>query len=114
LEAESCGRMNGQGSPLISIVVLNWNGRSVLDHCLMSLHEQTYQPLEIIVVDNASTDGSIEGVSQKFPGIQLIINEKNLGFGAGNNIGIQASKGKYIMMLNNDTRLDPSCVEEEL
>jgi GT2 family glycosyltransferase len=104
--------MTDQDSPLISVVVLNWNGYQVLDNCLKSLYDQTYQPLEIIVVDNASTDGSVDFVRQKFQDVHLIINEKNLGFGAGNNIGIQASQGSYIMILNNDTRLDPKCVEE--
>jgi len=104
--------MTDQDSPLISIVVLNWNGYPVLENCLRSLYNQTYRPLEIIVVDNASTDGSVDFLKQKFQDVNLIINEKNLGFGAGNNIGILASRGKYIMMLNNDTRLDPKCVEE--
>jgi len=99
-------------SPLISVVVLNWNGLQVLDDCLRSLHNQTYRPIEMIVVDNASTDGSVDFLKEQFQDVRLIINEKNLGFGAGNNIGIRASHGKYIMMLNNDTRLDPRCVEE--
>ena len=104
--------MTDQDSPLISVVVLNWNGRPVLDNCLKSLNDQTYRPLEIIVVDNASTDGSAGDVRHKFPEVKLIVNETNLGFGAGNNIGIQASQGIYIMILNNDTRVDPRCVEE--
>mgnify|MGYP000432702724 CR=1 FL=1 len=104
--------MTDQDSPLISVVVLNWNGYQVLEGCLRSLNDQTYQPLEIIVVDNASTDGSVDFLRQKFQDINLIINGKNLGFGGGNNIGIRASHGKYIMILNNDTRVDPKCVEE--
>ncbi|HMK77540.1 MAG TPA: glycosyltransferase family 2 protein [Thermodesulfobacteriota bacterium] len=104
--------MTEQESPLISAVVLNWNGCHVLDNCLRSLYNQTYRPLEIIVVDNASTDGSVDFLREKFHSVHLIRNDKNLGFGAGNNIGIRASQGRYIMMLNNDTRLDPNCVEE--
>ena len=104
--------MMDMDSLLISVVVLNWNGRQVLDDCLRSLHNQTYRPIEIIVVDNASTDGSVDFLKEKFQDVNLIVNEKNLGFGAGNNIGIRASHGRYIMMLNNDTRLDPKCVEE--
>jgi GT2 family glycosyltransferase len=99
-------------SPLISVVVLNWNGAQVLEGCLRSLREQTYHPLEIIIVDNASTDHSTGLVRERFSEYKLIVNEKNLGFGGGNNVGICASQGKYIMMLNNDTRLDPKCVEE--
>jgi GT2 family glycosyltransferase len=94
------------------VVVLNWNGYRVVEECLESLYHQTYQPIEIIMVDNASTDGSAEFVRKRFPDVRLIINEKNLGFGGGNNVGIQASRGRYIMMLNNDTRLDPKCIEE--
>jgi GT2 family glycosyltransferase len=97
---------------LISVVLLNWNGANVLEKCLDSLRNQTYRPLEIIVVDNASTDGSVELVRRGFPDVKLIVNERNLGFGGGNNVGIRASQGRYVMMLNNDTRLDPKCIEE--
>jgi GT2 family glycosyltransferase len=97
---------------LISVVVLNWNGVKVLNPCLSSLRTQTYTPLEIIVVDNASTDDSVNFVRERFPDVKLIVNEKNLGFGGGNNVGILASRGRYIMMLNNDTRLDSKCIEE--
>ncbi len=99
-------------SLLISVVVLNWNGRQVIERCLQSLQGQTYEPLEIIMVDNASTDDSLSFVKEKFPHVKLVLNERNLGFGGGNNVGIRASQGKYIMMLNNDTRLDLKCIEE--
>jgi GT2 family glycosyltransferase len=97
---------------LISVVVLNWNGIKVLNQCLSSLRTQTYTPLEIIVVDNASTDNSVDFIRERFRDVKLVVNEKNLGFGGGNNVGIRASEGRYIMMLNNDTRLDPHCIEE--
>ncbi len=97
---------------LISVVVLNWNGQRTIERCLASLMKQTYRPLEIIVVDNASTDGSADFIEEKFPDVKLIRNDRNLGFGGGNNVGIRASNGRYIMMLNNDTRLDSCCIEE--
>src|SRR4030042_683779 len=97
---------------LISVVVLNWNGVKVLEKCLKSLMLQTFRPLETIVVDNASTDGSVDFIKNRYPNIKLIVNERNLGFGGGNNVGILSSEGRYIMMLNNDTRLDPKCIEE--
>ncbi len=97
--------------PLISVVVLNWNGLPVIESCLESILRQTYQPLEVIVVDNASEDGSPDLIRNRFPLVRLILNEKNLGFGGGNNLGIKASKGRYIMILNNDTRLDLKCLE---
>ena len=93
--------MTDQDRDLISAVVLNWNGGQVLDNCLRSLYNQTYRPLEVVVVDNASTDGSVDLLKEKFQDVNLIINGKNLGFGAGNNVGIRASRGKYIMILNN-------------
>lgn len=98
--------------PLISVVVLNWNGKQTIEKCLTSLYQQTYCPLEIIVVDNASTDGSVDLVKDKFPDVTLIVNEKNLGFGGGINIGIRVANGRYIMVLNNDARLDRRCIEE--
>ena len=104
--------MTDSSFPLISVVVLNWNGGRIVEECLMSVQAQTYWLLEIIVVDNASTDGSVDLVEKRFPDIKLIVNERNLGFGGGNNVGIRACHGKYIMMLNNDTRLDPKCIEE--
>jgi len=104
--------MRDSNSPLISVVILNWNGDRIVEECLISLQTQTYHPLEIIVVDNASTDGSVDLIKMRFPDVKLIVNERNLGFGGGNNVGIQASQGRYVMILNNDTRLDSYCIEE--
>ena len=104
--------MKDSESPLISVVVLNWNGGRIVEKCLMSLRDQSYYPLEIIVVDNASTDKSVDLIKIRFPEVKLIVNDKNLGFGGGNNVGIRASHGKYIMILNNDARLDPDCIKE--
>ena len=98
--------------PLISVIVLNWNGERVIESCLRSVQTQTYEPLELIVVDNASVDGSVELIRRKFPTIPLIANRSNLGFGGGNNVGIRASQGKYVMVLNNDSQLHPKCIEE--
>jgi GT2 family glycosyltransferase len=99
-----------EANPLISVIVLNWNGIQYLKSCLDALATQTYSPREVIVVDNGSTDGSAEWVRTHFPPVKLIENGKNLGFGGGNNVGIRASQGKYVMILNNDTRLDSFCV----
>jgi len=98
--------------PLVSVVIPNWNGKEYLRDCIASLREQTYNNLEIIVVDNASTDDSVEYLRKSFPEVKVIKHSKNLGFGAANNTGIRAAQGKYIMMLNNDTRLEPKCIEE--
>ena len=99
--------------PLVSIIILNWNGKEYLGKCLRSLKKQTYKNFEVILVDNGSTDGSIDYIKDNFGDfIKLIQNKTNLGFAEGNNIGIKNSKGKYILLLNNDTRTDSLWVEE--
>jgi GT2 family glycosyltransferase len=104
--------MKDQKTPLISVVVLNWNGGHMVQECLMSLQSQSYKPLEIIVVDNASTDKSVDLIRMGFPKVKLIVNDRNLGFGGGNNVGIKVSRGNYIIILNNDARLDHDCIKE--
>ncbi len=94
----------------VAIVVLNWNGRKVLEDCLRSIYALRYAPLEVIVVDNGSKDGSVEMVRNRFPECVLIQYETNLGFAKGNNQGIVLALDRgndYVMILNNDTLLDP-------
>jgi len=74
--------------PGVTAVVLNWNGQGVVGDCLRSLQAQDWPALEILVVDNASTDGSAEMIRRQFPGVRLQVNAENLGFGGGNNVGI--------------------------
>lgn len=100
--------MNGKAS----IVVLNWNGKPYLERCLSAALAQSYPDFEVILVDNGSTDGSVEYASAAFPEVQIIHNQENLGFAAGNNVGIKASRGKFIATLNNDTEVDPLWLEE--
>lgn len=97
---------------LISVVVLSWNRKDLTVQCLESLRRQAYKNLEVIVVDNASTDGSVEVIRKNYPEVKLIVNKENLGFGGGNNIGIKNSRGKYVAMMNNDTDLEPECIAE--
>lgn len=88
----------------LSIIILNWNTRDLLEKCLRSLEcPQQGVAVEVIVVDNASEDDSREMVAREFPQFRLIFNKKNLGFGAGNNVAIPQSKGRYVMFLNSDT-----------
>jgi len=87
----------------ISIIIVNWNGLKWLDKCISSLQNQTYKNIEIILVDNASTDGSTNFVEEHFPKVKVIRSTKNLGFSNGNNIGISKAKGEYILLINNDT-----------
>lgn len=88
---------------LVSIIIINWNEKEYLNKCIASLFKQTYKNIEIIVVDNASEDGSLQYIRKKFSKIKFIINKTNLGYATANNIGYKASKGKYILFLNNDT-----------
>ncbi|MBN1687623.1 MAG: glycosyltransferase family 2 protein [Candidatus Omnitrophica bacterium] len=102
----------GTEKTLVSVIVLNWNGKHLLESSLSSLKNQTYSPLEVIVVDNGSTDDSVSYVEREFPTVRIIRSEKNLGFAGGNNLGLRVAQGKYIMMLNNDTEVAPNCIEE--
>lgn len=98
-------------SPLVSLVILNWNGKTILGKCLESLKIQTYKNWELILIDNASTDGSVEIAREKFPWSKIIELRQNLGFAKGNNIGIRESSGKYVILLNNDTEVKPTFIE---
>lgn len=92
---------------LVSVVVLNWDGKHFLEACLGSLAGQTYPHFETILVDNGSQDGSVEYVRERFPHVQVIALGTNTGFCVGNNHGIRAARGEYIALLNNDTELVP-------
>jgi GT2 family glycosyltransferase len=96
----------------ITVIILNWNGRKFLSECLDSVRKQTYPDLRITVVDNASTDGSVEFLRSAYPDAHLVINDRNLGFAGGNNSGIRDCKTPYLVILNNDTDLDPGCIAE--
>lgn len=94
---------------LVSIIILNYNSGKLLSNCVRSIYESNFKNYEIIVVDNASHDQSETECKEKFPDIKLIKNEKNLGFCEGNNIGIKAAKGNFIIILNPDTEVDNEC-----
>ena len=91
----------------LSVVVVNWNLRDELEECLEALRGQTHRDLEVVVVDNASTDGSAPLVETKFSEYALLKQEHNLGFAEGCNRGIAACTGEWIAMLNNDAVADP-------
>ncbi len=94
--------------PKVSVIVLNWNGKKFLKNCLDSLRKLTYSSLEVIVVDNNSTDGSQGFVKKNYQKVVLIENKENYGFAKGNNIGFEAATGDYILILNNDTVITPN------
>jgi GT2 family glycosyltransferase len=88
----------------LSIIIVNYNVKEFLQNCINSIQKATKNiTSEIIVVDNASDDGSVELLQAQFPEVKLFINEKNLGFSAANNIGLKYSSGKYLLLLNPDT-----------
>jgi len=107
-----CGEAANEKHPLVSIIVLNWNGLVYLEKCLQSLMCLTYPNYEVIVVDNGSSDGSSNMVKRKFKNVRLIINKTNLGFAKGNNVGIKASEGNLIVLVNNDVVVDPTWLSE--
>ncbi|OGX05727.1 MAG: hypothetical protein A3G87_06890 [Omnitrophica bacterium RIFCSPLOWO2_12_FULL_50_11] len=93
-------------------VVVNYNGGDLVLQCVGSLLCQTHQPLEVVVVDNASTDGSSTSIRNKFPNIKLIENSRNTGCGAACNIGMKSQASDYIVLINNDAVLDQNCILE--
>jgi len=97
-----------------SVIVPNWNDRHHLGACLAALQAQTYRDFEIVLVDNGSTDGSVDFVRRVlrdakgwFPATHIIRNEENLGFAVSNNQGLEAAQGRWIATLNSDTVADP-------
>jgi GT2 family glycosyltransferase len=101
-------------NPTLSIVIVNYNTRQLLDDCLASIlaAEAPSGGLEIIVVDNASGDGSQAMVHEKYPAVQLIASEVNRGFSAANNLGVAVANGRTILFLNSDTRVDANALAE--
>lgn len=102
----------GEGAALATVVVVNWNGMEYLGECLESIWRQTYPCIDLVVVDNGSTDGSREWLRALPPEkCRLIEFPTNTGFAAGANAGIRASRGKHVALLNNDAVADPGWLE---
>lgn len=99
-------------SPLVSLITVNLNGREHLEPFLASVFAQDFpeEQLEVIVVDNGSSDGSVDLVQALHSSVKVIRNEGNLGFAKANNQGAEAARGRYLALLNNDMRLDPNWV----
>ncbi len=97
--------------PLVSIILVNWNGKHYLKPCLRSLWDVRYRPKEIIFVDNASTDGSAAWVRRHYRKVRIIENDRNLGFTGGHNAGIRIARGQFVLLVNVDTVADRSFLE---
>ena len=95
----------------LTVIVLNWNGEKLLKDCLSSISQQTYKDFDVLFVDNKSTDKSVHYVKKNYPNVKIIQNKKNEGFAEGNNIGIRKVESYYVLVLNNDTKLDIDCLK---
>lgn len=102
--------------PKVSVIIPNWNGKKFLKTCLDSLETQTFRDFKAILVDNGSSDGSVEFLRENYPEVEIIALDKNYGFAKGNNIGIEETLKdkdvKYIALLNNDTKVEPDWLKE--
>jgi len=98
--------------PRVSIVIPNWNGMAHLPECLAALRRQTFPDFESIIVDNGSTDESLEWLGANAPWVRVIPRQDNGGFAVAVNVGIRAARGDYVALLNNDTAVDAHWLEE--
>lgn len=96
----------------LSVVIVGWNAKHYLELCLESLAKAPpRRSMEVLVVDNASTDGSVEMIRAKFPWVKLIKSSENLGFAKGNNVAIRQCRGRYIALVNPDVIVFPGCLD---
>ncbi len=100
-----------EGGPEITVVVVNYNGGDYLRGCLASLARQTHQNFETIVIDNASTDGSLDRIIETPARLTILRQDANLGFAGGNNVGARAGRGKWLALLNPDAEAAPDWLE---
>ena len=98
-------------NPLVSVIILNFNGENYLERCLFSVLATKYPNFEVIFIDNASSDSSVKIVEKTFGNderLRIFKSSQNIGFSGGNNLGFSYAKGDYIVFLNNDTIADPN------
>lgn len=98
---------------MVSVIIPNYNGERFLKDCLEALKGQTFEDMEVIMVDNASTDNSIAAAKELYPGIRVVALDENTGFAYAVNRGIEAAAGEYVLLLNNDTIVFPNFVKNQ-
>lgn len=96
----------------LSVLIVNYNSESYLKNCLRSLYQNTqHRPIEVIVVDNASTDGSLPMLARDFAEVKVIASPDNLGFSRGNNLAMREATGRFHLLLNNDCLVEPGAID---
>jgi GT2 family glycosyltransferase len=99
-------------NPTVTIIVLNWNSKDYLEDCLSALLASEYEKVAIVLIDNGSTDGSLEFVSGRFPSVKVIRNEANLGFAGGNNVGLRDLVSDFAVLVNPDAVVNPRLISD--
>lgn len=98
-------------TPLVSVIIVNWNGRKFIKQCLDSLSKVDYENIEVLFVDNASTDDSVLFVKKQYPKVRLFVNKENLGLGGGHEVALKNVKGEAVLLLNSDTIIQKSLLK---
>jgi len=99
-----------RASMMLSVIIVTWNGKRFLDACLRAVSAQLQPDAEIIIVDNGSTDGTVDWLVRAWRTVRTIALPSNLGFAGGVNVGIRAARGDLLLLLNNDAFVEPGCV----
>ncbi len=100
--------------PKVTISLLGWNSKKYLKRAFDSILAQDYPNIEMLFIDNASQDGSVDFVRQNFPEIKVVANQKNVGYAAGHNLGIERAQGKYVVCMNPDIELTPAFLQRAI
>src|SRR5690348_6185110 len=97
----------------LAVIILSYNTKELLKKCLNSIEREKWRTsLSVVVVDNASVDGSVEMIKREFPGVSLIQNKENLGFTKGNNVALRKIKADYYLILNSDTQVKEGSIDK--
>lgn len=97
--------------PKVAVIILNYNGKQFLDDCLSSLKRQSFKDYQVWVLDNASSDGSVDYIKKRYPWVKVIGNERNDGTAEGSNVAARKTESKYIVFMSNDIKADRDCLK---